>query len=83
MNHNFLFKPTNDPNDMSCYFLMLSFTVAEAQFHYEVYASEGPPVLAHWSLTASPDSGAVPDGGLTIAMLGTAMTGLAFIRRKL
>jgi hypothetical protein len=47
-----------------------------------IYMNDGIPisdVSDYWSLTLAPG---VPDGGLTIAMLGTAMSGLAFLRRK-
>jgi hypothetical protein len=37
----------------------------------------------NWGFQATFTPGSVPDGGLTIAMLGAAMTGLSFIRRKL
>jgi len=43
-------------------------------------AIDYPGVQANWSLTPVATA---PDGGFTIAMLGTAISGLAFIRRKL
>jgi hypothetical protein len=37
-----------------------------------------------WSLTdVTPTSSSVPDGGLSIALFGMALSGLAFIRRRL
>lgn len=41
-----------------------------------IYAVDRPTVQAQWSLTA------VPDGGLTFAMLGMGIAGLASIRRQ-
>jgi hypothetical protein len=38
----------------------------------------------NWSLTdVTPTSSSVPDGGLSIALFGMALSGLAFIRRRL
>jgi hypothetical protein len=53
------------------------FSVAEVFFSFSAYAVDSPAVQANWSLYA------VPEGGLTIAMLGMATAGLAFLRRKL
>lgn len=54
-----------------------------AQSPWEYYDSGGDysyPDLGTWVVQSGPAT--APDGGLTAAMLGTAMAGLAFIRRK-
>lgn len=45
-------------------------------------AYDNPVLAGHWSLTVARANGSAPDGGLTVAMLGIGVSGLAFVRRK-
>ena len=58
-----------------------SFTASSASTELEFLGQQGADYIGldNASLTAN----SVPDGGLTIAMLGMGISGLAFIRRKL
>jgi hypothetical protein len=49
----------------------------------EVVTIAGGRVGGSYSLDASLNTTAVPDGGTTVMLLGAALSGLAFLRRKI
>jgi hypothetical protein len=49
----------------------------------EVVTIAGGTVGGSYSLDASLHTTAVPDGGTTVMLLGAALSGLAFLRRKI
>lgn len=44
---------------------------------------KNPTAWSHIAFYGAPGSTSVPDGGVTLALLGAAMAGLGFLRRKL